>query len=228
MKLRFRNPLRPWIKCYPATESHLQHVQPSLTATKAPGRTGLGPPLHTEKATTPGNRPQRRHSSCLRRWIIGKWIDTPRDCKACRRQNASYSHSLSSKRIQTGFRISTWAQSPRQGSKYTVLGPLGRTNSIPRHIGYITSIFWTELTPSGYPGVCPSTYCQHSYAFLTLTPDGAPSPDTLAIRTVTPITCHKSQVTGESTCPMECVHSKWEPIDPQHVVNNIHDLAHVL
>lgn len=43
--------------------------------------------------------------------------------------------------------------------------------------------------------------------------------------TVTQITCHQSQITGESTCALGCVHSKREANDPQHIVNSDHDLA---
>lgn len=50
---------------------------------------------------------------------------------------------------------------------------------------------------------------QHSCTFPTPIPEGAlPHPDALTIKTVTPITCHQSQITGESTCPMDvCIPS---------------------
>ena len=41
-----------------------------------------------------------------------------------------------------------------------------------------------------------------------------PQPDGLAIEAVTPITCHQSQITGESTCPMDACIPSGKQIDP--------------
>ena len=96
--------------------------------------------------------------------------------------------------------------------------------------GQVRSLkFWTKWQLLDYPGGILVSICQHNCSFLTPTPDCVPpQPETLAIKAVTPITCHQSQITGESNCPVGCVHSKWELIDPRSVVDNVHDLAHVL
>ena len=52
-------------------------------------------------------------------------------------------------------------------------------------------------------GIILANLRQHRCPSLTPTLDGAPpQPDASTIKTVTPITCHQSRITSESTCSM--------------------------
>ena len=89
-----------------------------------------------------------------------------------------------------------------------VLGPPGRTGSMSKP----TVAYSLESQANGHPstilGAILTYIRQHSCNFLLPTPEDAlPSARypqmPLAIKSVTPITCNQSQITGESTCPMD-------------------------
>jgi len=124
-----------------------------------------------------------------------------------------------------GTDLSAQVAQPEQGDHHTVLGPRGRIKSFLR--GCSSLGLREKVSLVEYPGGHPSTYSSAPLHIPNTRGRAARLPDALAIKIVTSITCDPSQIAGESTCSMGGVHSKWELIDLQYVVNNVHDLAHV-
>ena len=116
---------------------------------------------------------------------------------------------------------------PGQVNRHTVVGPLAaQIDALPRNRGH-SLIFSTNQWHADFHRDHPGTYPLaqlHLPNTDTRLRAGSPPDMSSAISIVTLITCYQSQITGESTCPKEYVHSKRESTDPQHVVNNVHVL----
>ncbi|KAF9654318.1 hypothetical protein BDM02DRAFT_3257324 [Thelephora ganbajun] len=118
------------------------------------------------------------------------------DYKATRLVGArclSLSPSLS--QTQTSFRTPTQAPPPgKLGKAVNMVLRLRQSRSEPQPIiGYTASFFWTKWTLSGHPNIYSSAEL-HLPNTETKWRAASP-PDTPAIKTVTPITCHQSQIT---------------------------------
>jgi hypothetical protein len=194
---RSRNLLWPWIKHYSGAKSHLQQAQSFLTITQAPVRASLGSSPPVEKVQSLKKRPQRRKAA-----PEGGSPRRVNDLGTIGQQGTSVPGWLSlsfsvgwddATRFQdTSLDTATRTKRQRRSPS------LWRPNSTPNYIIFRENVDYRTVLG------CILRYVrQHCYAFLTPTPDGAPLlRGAMIIGTVTLITCHQSQITGESTCPL--------------------------
>ena len=146
-----------------------------------------------------------------------KWIKDPRTNKAARFVN-DRTLVLSFPLLQNDAdRVQDINLSSTTRARQPTYGPcITRSNQLDAQACSVYSFGlgekWSVFDyPRGYPYtfVSTATPSQHRHQRTRY-----PQPDGLAIKTVTPITCHQSQIMGESTCPMDACIPSGKQIDP--------------
>ena len=140
-----------------------------------------------------------------------KWINDPRTIR--QRHSSMTECSLPSLSLlqKDTDRVRDISSSSTARARQPTHGPcITRSNQLDAQA---CSIFGRKLSVFDYPRGYPTYIRQHSSTFPTPTPEDA-LPSARWVETVTPITCHQSRITGESTCPMDACIPTGKQIDP--------------